>query len=140
MKSRNSFDSRKSEKRSQDIFNNKVPKLAIKNRYRPMRKSVDEVMEKHHTLDKTLKSELQISGVVENLDLGNIDLSPYKESIINNYDLVTVRMNKEELAALYMKYEPVVSGNIIASELLQNFIQVSHDNHKLLDDNMKLNN
>jgi len=81
-----------------------------------------------------------MSFVMDNLGLGNIDISPLKQSIIGNYDMVSVRKNKEDLDSLHQRYKTVVKGNTLANELLQNFMQVSLDNHKLLDDNLKLNN
>jgi len=51
-------------------------------------------------LDKTLKSELQISVVMDNLGLRNIDISPLKDSILVNYNIERVRKNKEDLENL----------------------------------------
>jgi len=40
---------------------------------------------------------------------------------------------------LYKRYKSAVSGNSLARELLQKFMSVSDDNHRLLDDNHNLN-
>jgi hypothetical protein len=78
----------------------KVPKVVISE---PPRKSLNnrrcsiDLVEKQHNLDQTLRSQLQLSEVMDNLDLGNIDTSPLKQIINNNYDIATVRENKAEL-------------------------------------------
>lgn len=88
-------------------------------------------------MEKSFIHEVQLSeAVVDNLKLSNLDLSVLRDSISQNFGS---SQYKEEMNTLYKRYKSAVSGNSLARELLQKFMSVSDDNHRLLDDNHNLN-
>ena len=117
-----------------------IPEIIItptqQNRKRRSSTKSTDVLKVQKSLDKSLKNDLQLSGVMDKLDLGNINLSPMKQDIEKLYGTSRI---KEELDELRGKFKAAASGNSLSAELYQNFLKATENNFRLLDDNHKLN-